>query len=426
MPNIIYLWDFEDGTTQGWQLNEASLDNSGALQGTYSIAVNSYHKDYAGSGTRDVKRAVGSISGIDLSQVDRPILLMLIKAYGGTGETLYANQSVRHTHRITVTVSDEAGNPILSKTVDVLNVTLAGMGKSITKIKVVALDLSPCKGMTNLTISIEYNYSISSGSDYEATEKGYIDMIAIVDGGDYIYDIGAIANDGEDKTIDIDIPDYDLSQLSATVHAVALATPDWDASLIEATSQTDLDSVTVSSDGADNKYTNLVQLSSGTYSSFRKLSLHIKVSIGTYFGTEETFVVAFLDASFNYVAIYVINVYFTFNPVATPFASSVVKAMSGETTVGETTKTTLKLHGKSPRVKITVTVLEGDATGTLTLHVLDSQGNEIGTATVDLSQTNESSEIQIPSDTDVQIYVSYTLTATRTSRLKIEVLGVVP
>ena len=74
MPNIVYLWDFEDGTTQGWVLGPyTTLDSTAQIQGTYSLR----YSITTGYGTYE--NLVASISNVALTTVSKPIILLVVR-----------------------------------------------------------------------------------------------------------------------------------------------------------------------------------------------------------------------------------------------------------------------------------------------------------------------------------------------------------
>jgi len=395
MPNIVQLWDFEDGTTQGWSLGSyTSLDANSKVQGTYSIKYQgpSNHAE-------EVNRVVMSISGIDLSSVSKPVLIFIIK---DESQGDYPNNPAE----VGVVVKDNAGNTLLDVTVYLVNASKGW-------VRVVVVDLSTVAGQSNLTIEIR-----ERGHTYNPnTRIHYYDQIAILDGADYEYDTGVVVSDDEDKTVDVEVPstDQDVSSLNATKLALALATPDWNYSLIETTVETDQGTLTIGSGSAKN--VNYLE-PTNPFATFSKLTVHMRVSIGSYAGWTEKVAVVFLDTSWSYKRIYLFNIYFTANGVSPRFISAVSTTTYGSTASGYR-DINAKIHGNSFDIALKVKIIYGDKSvinsGSVKLEVYSSDlSTKYGEVTIDLTVANEQVSSYVtgmPCDVDLVLRVSWSINA---------------
>jgi len=165
MVNIVYLWDFEDGTTQGWELSidYATLDDGSKVQGTYSIK----YSRLADSGDINVNDLVAKVTNIDLSGVKKPLLLLIVKDESD-------HERANKPGNIEIVVRDGDGNVLANYTIQ-----LADNRKGWTR--VVVVDMIDLSGQSNLTIELYERGTI--GHNYTRTH--YFDVIAIVDGADY-------------------------------------------------------------------------------------------------------------------------------------------------------------------------------------------------------------------------------------------------
>jgi len=393
MPNIVYLWDFETGDVQGWVLEGANLDGSGALQGTYSLLL------YKGN--------TASISGLDLSTVIKPILAFLIKGRY-TYSSAVIGSYVEHFITIEIYEGDTLVESITLKTYQ------ASGENNWFYIRVVVVDLSAIAGKSNVKIVLKPN---SIHHDCTGVSRFYIDMIAIFDGADYEYDTGMVVSDNEDKTIEIDIPDLDLSGLNTDRFGISLATPDWYTSTLEAIAITDQASINISTDTPSIKNVNY-SAPGTTILQFQKLRLHAKVSIGSYIGVTEKIAVIFLDPSWNYVRLYMFNVHYTFNGISPRFVSSVSTTTYGSTASGYK-DINAKIHGNNFDIALKVKIIYGDYTvintGSIKLEVYSSDlSTKYGELSVDLTIGNEQTSSYLtglPCGTDLILRITWNINA---------------
>ena len=397
MPNIVYLWDFETGDTQGWTLgSRTTLDSSSKLQGTYSL------KYYLKGAYTNLDDLVASISGIDLSTVTKPLLLLIIK-----DESTALEQN--NPYRLGIVVKDGSGTILLDITIQIV-----GFLMNFTRI--VVLDLSVVAGLSNLTLELR-----ERGNLYYQYEKRihYYDMIAIIDGADYEYNTGMIINDNEEKTIEVDVPstDGDLSGIGADRFGICLTTPDWKHTQLKATAVTDQGSSGIDSGVGDIKHTNYVAPSIAP-ATFQKLTLYARVSIGAYDGWDEKVAVLFLDSAWNYKRVYLFNIHYTANGVSPRFVSSVNTTTYGSTVSGSK-DINVKIHGNKLDVALKVKYLVGDpsivSTGTVKLTVYSSdKTTNYGSVEINLTVGFEQISTYItglPTDVDLVFTIEWSITA---------------
>jgi len=401
MPNIVMKWDFEDGTTQGWSLGAASLDSSGALQGTYSLK---YSRSV--SSGYDYSDLIASISNIDLSNVSKPILVIMLRD-DSNNSNANASQTVR------VVVKD-ASTTYVDLSIIVASVTTGYY-------RVIVFDLSPAAGRSGLTIQIYDSYSVLGPSGYYTyTVVRYYDNIMILDGADYEYNTGVVAFDKDDKTITLSIPSTvgDLSSLNPPKMAVSLMTPGWNYYHVSVTATHNKGSL-----GIDSSNNNIIHANYASYgtapTAFQSVSIRVwKWSIGAYAGWREKVAVAFLDNSWNLLRLYVFNIYFTANGVSPRFINAVTTATYG-TLVSGSKSFSVKIYGNAFDVALRVKYIYGDRTvvtsGTVKLEVFSSDlSTKYGEASVDITTANDQVTSYItglPTSTDLVVRVSWTIQA---------------
>lgn len=403
MPNIVYLWDFETGDTQGWSLGSNTvLDGGSQIQGTYSLG-------FTPPETKSITyTTIASISDVDLTNVSKPILIFMVKLVftRSTYPPYWKNGS------IIVRINGS---------IDIRTRLLVGdaFSKSGTNTitTLVAVDLSQWAGQTITIELIEYHENAIWDS-----AKIYVDNIALLDGADFEYNTGIVAFDNEDKSIELTVPDSDLSTLAdIDRYAIALATPDWKYSTMEAIAYTDRDSLSITTSGKYNKNVNYttIGVAGEYYQSFSKLKLRVFVNLsGAYDGFSEKFVVVFLNASLQYRRVYMFNVYYTFNGFAQRFASAVVTTTYGSTASGSRTITG-KVYGNKFGMALKVKYLVGDpsvvTSGSIRLEIYSSDmGTKYGEVSVDLTVASEQISTfveNLPCDTDLTFVISWSITA---------------
>jgi len=398
MPNIVQLWDFEDGTTQGWSLGgNTVLDGSGALQGTYSLRCS------FPSSTGASSVSIASISNIDLTAVSKPILIFLVKVV------------------ITRTTAEprwNGGSVIvrINGTSDIRIILHDGSFPSIgthTVLRVVAVDLSQWAGQTISIELIEYQ-----DLGYFSSGDMYIDNIIIVDGADFEYNTGIVFNDNEDKTLEVSVPsaDGDLSGITVDRFAICLATPDWKYSLMSAEAVTNQGSVKIDSTSNTSKHVNYT-VPGTPPTSFQSLKIRVKLSVGAYDGWSEKIVVIFLNG-WNYQRIYMFNVFYTANGVSPRYTNAVSTTTYGSSVTGSK-DINVKIHGNKFSVALKVKYLVGDpsvvSVGSVTLTVYSSdRTTNYGSVSVDLKAGSEQVTTYItdlPTDTDLIFSISWGITA---------------
>jgi len=394
MPNIVQLWDFEDGTTQGWSLGQySSLDSNSKVQGKYSIK-------YSRGGFSSVDDLVISISGIDLSTTSKPMIVMVVKDESGHG----ANDP----GDIGIVVKDSSGNKLLDETVRVSYITQ-------NFFRIVVVDLSKVAGKSNLTIEIRERGFIGYYEAYTRTQ--YFDMIAIIDGADYEYSTGLVVNDNEDKTIDINVPDSNLSTLSVDRLGICLTTPDWDYNVLKFTAVTDQVTIDIDSSNGNIKNANYSN-PSNTINSFSKIQLYARLSVGNYVGFTEKVAVVFLDSSWKYKRVYLFTINYTVNGIS-PTYVSVVETTTYGSNVSGSRDIKAKIHGTSLSLALKARFLVGDHTmvssGSITMTVYSSdKSTNYGSVSIDLTQGDEQTTKyidNIPTDKDIIITISYNISA---------------
>ncbi len=403
MPNILYLWDFEDGSTQGWELGPyTTLDNSGAIQGTYSLKYDS-KGDHCG----DINDLLAKISGIDLSSVTKPMIVFILK---DSSDNTWGNYELN----IKVVVKDQNGNELVSKEIHVTK-------QERDFVRVVVIDISEVAGNSNLTIEIiesgHIGYNTISGGCFRRIN--YIDMIAIVDGADYEYSTGILTSENSEIVIDLNVPDSDLSSDSPSGVGVVLATPDWDHTSIKFTAVTDQGSITINSD--DDKIKNTNYSSYGTsISTFSSISIDAKISIGSelYSSWDEKVAVVFIDSLYNYKKIYLFVLHFSHNPVRPSFNTAINTTTYGTTVSGQK-DFNVKIHGESLSVALNVRYIVGDhtvvTTGSVSLEIYDSSIETLyGSAQIDLTSGDNITSTYIsdlPTDTDLVFRIKWSIQA---------------
>ena len=380
MPNIVQLWDFEDGTTQGWSLGSETSISSGSsstgypIQGNYGMLV----------GFTSGTTFVASISNIDLSAVNNPFLVMLVRAtslaeiyirvYDGTGTLLF--ESTRHKVRTT---------------------------------SVVVIDMSQVAGMSGLIIEL---WKYSSSSCYT-----WFDMIAIIDGSDYEYNTGVLLSDDEDKTVEVSVPDQDVSGATSTRVGISLITTDWDYTNVSVTAVTDQGEVSIDSSSTTTTHCNLIT-TTDVISQFTTIRVYARVSIGSYAGWTERISVMFLDSNWNYRLFYIFNVYFTANGINPRYANVVHSAFYGSS-VTAYKDFNVKIHATGFDVALKVKYIYGDSSvvvnGTVRMAVYSSDlSTKYGEVSIDLTTGNEQTTQFIsglPPDTDLVIRIEWSITA---------------
>jgi len=408
MPTIVVKWDFEDGTSQGWSLGPyTSLDSSGALQGTYSLK---YSRTFnSGSNYADL---IASISNIDLSTVSKPILVVLVKD-ASSSTSAYGGGAANYPQRLRVVVSDG------STTYIDISIQIAYYTSGYYRVAIV--NLVAVAGKSGLTIQLYENGTVATGI---TTIVHYYDNIMILDGADYEYNTGVVASDGEDKTITISVPsaDGDLSTVTVSKVVVSLMTPDWDYKNIAVTATHNQGSLAIdsgyTSTSPGNTHTNY-QAPSTAPIAFQSISIRVyQWNIGTYAGWLEKVAVAFLDASWNILRLYVFNIYLTANGVSPRFINAVSTVSYGTLVSGNRT-INVKIYGNNFDVALRVRYIYGDRTvvvsGSVKLEVFSSDlTTKYGEVSIDITLANDQTTSYItglPTNTNLVIRMSWTIQA---------------
>jgi len=403
IPNIVHLWDFETGDTQGWGLGPySSLDNTSKVQGTYSIKYTRY---LAGSYTD----LIASISGIDLTNVSRPLLLLIVKDYS-------SDVGANYPHRVRVVVKDTSTTYIDS--------TQYVIYRDYDYTRILAFNLMPVAGKSGLTIEL---YENSSADTYQ-TVVHYYDMIALVDGGDYEYDIGLPIFSGQGSAVGIPVPDSSLPATPNNIRkfALILASPPWGGDESkdsgQATATCSRGSLSISSSDRSLKHVNYAEYSSDitSFTGFTLNNLLINsVTADTWAALDERFVVAFLDTSWNYARIYVFNFIGTVNGISPRFLS-VVNTTTYGTAVTGYKDVNVKIHAYTNfdvalKVKFVVGTHASVSSGFVKLEVYSSDfSTKYGEVSVDLTAGDDQTTAYItglPKDTALKFRVSWGITA---------------
>jgi len=414
MPTIVVKWDFEDGTPQGWALGSyTSLDNTGALQGTYSLKF--ARSVSAGSSATSYTDTIASISNIDLSTVSKPILLLATRidaSMSGYSQGGYIIFGIR------VTVKDSTTTYV--DTVEQLYYHATSLNIS-NVVRIPIFDLSATSRKSNLQIVIATSITIYNCAFNISI---YLDNIVILDGGDYEYNTGIVASDGEDKTITVSIPstDGDLSTVTVARVGISLMTPDWNYKNIAFTATHNQGSLAIDSSYAStspgNTHTNY-QAPSTAPTVFQSISIRVyQWNIGAYAGWLEKVAVAFLDASWNLVRLYVFNIYFTANGVSPRFINAVTTTTYGTLVSGNRTFS-VRIYGNAFDVALRVRYIYGDRTvvvsGIVKLEIFSSDlVTKYGEVSIDITLANDQTTAYItglPTNTDLVIRMSWTIQA---------------
>lgn len=396
MPNIVYLWDFEDGTTQGWTLGPyTSIDANSKIQGKYSLK----YSKYLGS-IGNINDLFVSISGIDLSTVSKPIIVFMLKDESGS-------YKANHPGQIGIVVKDSNGTVLLDKTIQIAYSTYGFM-------RIIAVDLSPVAGKSGLVIEIR-----EKGSYIIAcTRTHYVDVIAIIDGADYEYSTGVVAFNNVPVTVDLSIPDSDISSLSAVGVGVSLATPDWDHNVVKFTASTDQGSATIDSGNDNTKNTSYTAFSASP-TQFSSISIYAEITDTTsYAGWDEKIVAVFIDTAYSYKAVYLFNIHFTVNGINPQFCTAIYTTTYGTSIAGQK-DFSVKIHASTLDAAVKAKYLVGDNTavtsGSITLEVWDSGlSTQYGSVSIDLTTDTEAVSQYItglPTDADLVFRIKWAVQA---------------
>jgi len=411
MPTIVMKWDFEDGTTQGWSLGSGvSLDSTGALQGTYSLklTVSNPNGEYL----------VASISNVDFSSVSKPLLVLLVR-YLYSGPSSYA--SGYNDHRVVIKIKSADGSTTYaSKTVYVNRSLTAYNAQNFDYTRVIVIDISEVAGISGTRIEIYIGATLVNASSNVGSITGYIDAITILDGGDYEYNTGIVASDNEDKTVTISVPsaDGDLSTVTASRVGISLMTPDWNYKNVAVTATHTQGSLSIDSSVTTNYHINYATPSTAP-TAFQSISIRVfGWSIGAYAGWIEKVAVAFLDASWNIVRLYVFNIYFTANGVSPRFINAVSTVSYGTLVSGSRTFN-VRIYGNNFDVALRVRYIYGDRTvvvsGSVKLEVFSSDlTTKYGEVSIDITLANDQTTAYItglPTNTDLVVRMSWTIQA---------------
>jgi hypothetical protein len=416
MPTVVYRWDFETGDTQGWTLESyVTLDNSGALQGTYSLYTDSIKTGKISAGT---SKRIAYITNIDLSAASRPLLVFLVRARAGA----YYNAS-----GIRVVVKDSAGNTLLDR------ISAIRIGANYDVTKAVSVDLSAVAGRSGLTIEI-YWYAYGSDIVDAATNKLNIDNIYIIDGGDKEYDIALLALNNMDRTITYSIPEADRALPSGVARfSIALATPphplNEDSDVFTYAVYCDQGSASITS--TDKYYTRHVSdtatpTTPPSYVNELRVRAFPTTAGSTWYSFDEKVVVTFWSAAWELLHVVVFNVAITINPYSPTYATAMINTTYGSTWAGQR-EFTVKVHARSLGIRCYVRYLVGDNTivqaGTVKVEVFSEDYSvKYGESSVDLTTgtvLRGSVITGLPVDTTLKLRISWSITAT--ARVVLEV-----
>jgi len=410
MPNVIARWDFETGDTQGWSLSSNTvIDNTSKMQGIYSLKFNIHIEAYAQT---TPPYNVALISGIDLSNTSKPILViptLLNITHERAG--IWTN----YTPMIRVRVYDSV------KTYVNVTLRLGTWGSSTngavgTFKRVLVVDLYPALGKSNLTISIDFLVSFDTYGVF--TVNLYLDNIAILDGGDYEYNTGIMLFDNESKVLSFSIPspDSDISALNTYALDLCLATPDWDYKNVKVTVTHNQGSLVIDSSAVDNYHLRRQEPSTPP-STIQSVMIQVwGISVGARGYWLEKVALSITDNQWNLLRLYVINIYFTANGVTPRFINSVINTSYG-TLVSGYRDLTVYVYGNAFDLALKVKYLYGSKDvvtyGKVTMAVYSSDlVTKYGEVEVDLTTGNEVTSPYItllPTGVDLAIRFSFTI-----------------
>jgi len=409
MPNIIARWDFETGDSQGWSLNPSLvIDANSKMQGVYSLMLSRPSAYYDSGATLNYSN-LASISGIDLSNVSKPILVIPVLL-----EIIQDSfWSVGYRISIGVRVYD-ATKTYVDANLDFSYVTPSNGTWAVKRILV--LDLSPASGKSNITIEIT-SFTIS----FDRVTCGfnlYFDNIMILDGGDYEYNTGIMLFDNESKILSFSIPspDGDISALNTYALSLCLATPDWDYKNVKVTVTHNQGSLAIDSSAGDNYH---IQYQEPPTPPSTIQSVVIQawgITVGIKKGWTEKVALALIDNQWNLLRLYVFNIYFTANGVTPRFVNSVITTSYG-TLVSGYRDLSVYVYGNAFDVALKIKYLYGSKDvvtyGKVTMAVYSSDlATKYGEVEVDLTTANEITSpyvTSLPTGVDLVIRISFTI-----------------
>lgn len=405
MPQIYYLWDFEDGTTQGWEILDpnTSLDSSGKLQGTYSIRM-----------TRTLGSNVyGSwnlmrIRNIDISNTSRPLLTFVVRIESGT-----AGCGV-NPGDITVTLYDSSMNQIGSVTFRISN------DRYITSVtKCVTLSLEPYKTSLNAIMLSIYIRSAPCG--YSSTHNVYIDMITIME-VDVNYNTSIVIQNGETREV---IRTLNVSFTNSQYVFIGLISPPWfipeeDISnqiIIEPRFQrADGQLVTLAIDSVNTNYKHLNGADiPQTVNAINGIRLYLKVTtISTnYAKYSEHVAVILMSSNYTYNYVILFRIHYTINPHTPITQSSSAMIVPGQS-ITRSFEMVSELRFNSGGIRFRVVNVTGNYTsvlgGLINISVYNYYTNElVGSVSVDPKAGNDliSDLVLIDSDIRYRIVITF-------------------
>lgn len=415
MPNIIYLWDFEDGTTQGWTLGpHTALHSTTRMQGTRSLRL-------SGSfGTATL--LIASISNVSLSGITRPILVF--PAY------IYMRTLAGGTYGISIIITVTDGSTSVTFTHVIRRER--SFFDPITffdDFRIIACDL---RAFADRTVSIHIYAYIRGGTSNVEVE---IDMISIMDNGDYQFNVNIRVFNGEDTgfvPITIGLP----INLSTQVHRIGISLANPPHPLTETTDifeyrvVTDTATLTITSTSETAPHLNYTAPSTpaSTVTSIQYRAFP-QTATSRYLRFSRTVVITFMNGRFaSYVLVIVLVVSINVNYVDKLHTSRSFKVQPSQAVTFSDTFT-MALAFSTLRYRLEITIYRGSYTSliskTITLTVTDEQNNVIVTTSVDINDNYVLSQpVEIPttySEQVLKVTVSGVLASTSDVCLRIAV-----
>lgn len=368
MPTILYQWDFEDGTAQGWEGDLQVESNSVTalpLQGNYHIRVN----------------GTATYSGIDLSNVNRAYIYFLY-AYAGSLE---------------FRIRDSGGNIIYNSP------TLTAP-KAYTYIYVD--DISSVVGNSNLTLEIY------------TTSDMFVDLITIVSDVDYYYTTGYVCPGYVTCKPVSNIPDSDISTNNIYYFAIyskkyLLNNSNYKYGIVIDNNEYAWYNGYL---GATYNYNQQAQTLNSTFVEIDYDSYDYAIDSGSYY-------VVLSDNSVTLQRIYRIDYYLTVNPSSPHYVIKPIVTTYGTTASGSQNYT-VQVHGLQWSLAFQTSCEEGTpSSGSITLDVIDpDNGTTVGTTSIDLSNgCNQTSSYITGLEPDKQYTARLSWSVSSTTRTVIDV-----
>lgn len=407
MPQLIYLWNFEDGTAQGWEFldPDVALAGDSGFQGTYNVRIS---KSLPSANT-DYIYNVMRIRNINLAQAQRPLLLIPVRANPPTGTGWTSTYDIR------VTLLDSSLSPIVTFT----SFQFVNYGYS-EAIKVHAIDLTQYKTLVfGIQIAVRMRHTGGGG-----TGTIRFDMIAIVE-PDSALNTGIVqfTNEGRIVSRAIDIPVTAGSRLVLE----SLANPPWfhgEATTTDRTAVTfsllrgdgQTTTITLDSSSTEHRHATLPTDVTQLVSRITGFTIDTKIaSISAYYSKYRYMVVLtiFTAGYSSYAHVLTLTVSVTINPHTPPTQTGVVVIQPGQTYTQQfefNANVRLAAGGVRLRVSITTGNFYDILTGVVTISVYRADTNTlVGSASVDPKTANvvTSDLISLESDVLYRIVITF-------------------